>query len=108
MATQELLDSTFDAIVLKSQGLVLVNFWAEWCGPCKIIGPVLEEISDEMASTLVVAKLNIDNNPLSPAKYNVRGVPTSILFKNGMIVGNMVGVKTKTQLTEWIHAFLNL
>ena len=108
MTTQVVLDDTFDSIVLQSQGLVLVDFWAEWCGPCKAIAPTLEEISDELAGQVIIAKLDVDGNPLTPSKYNVRGIPTLILFKDGVIVDTKIGGLPKTQLIGWINTFINL
>ena len=86
MATKAISDASFQADVLDSDTPVLVDFWAEWCGPCKMIGPALEEISDELGEKVVIAKLNIDDHPDAPSKYGVRGIPTMILFKNGEIV----------------------
>ena len=102
MATKAVSDDTFDSEVLKAQGAVLVDFWAEWCGPCKQIGPALEEISNEHASTLTVAKVNIDENPMTPTKYGVRGIPTMVLFKNGEEAGRQVGAMAKARIEEWI------
>jgi len=106
MASKPISDASFDADVLKAKGPVLVDFWAEWCGPCKQIGPFLEEISDEMASDLTVAKLNIDDNPMAPSKYGVRGIPTLILFKDGQVAATKVGALPKSKLVEWIRSAL--
>ena len=103
MASKPISDATFDKDVLKAKGAVLVDFWAEWCGPCKQIGPFLEEISDEMSADLTVAKLNIDDNPMAPSKYGVRGIPTLILFKDGQVAATKVGALPKSKLVEWIH-----
>ena len=106
MATKAITDASFEADVLKSDGPVLVDFWAEWCGPCKMIGPALEEISDEMGEQVTIAKLNIDDSPDSPAKYGVRGIPTMILFNNGEAVETKVGAAPKSQLKDWLEGAL--
>ena len=95
-------DNNFEQEVLKSQSLTLVDFWAEWCGPCKMIGPALEEISEEMKNDIRITKLNIDENPSTPQQYGVRGIPTLLLFKNGDVVAEKIGALSKTKLTEWI------
>jgi len=95
-------DNNFEKEVLKSDSLTLVDFWAEWCGPCKMIGPALEEISEEMKNDIKITKLNIDENPSTPQQYGVRGIPTLLLFKNGEIVAEKIGALSKTKLTEWI------
>lgn len=97
-------DSDFETKVLKSDTPVLVDFWAEWCGPCRQISPVLEEIAKEKAGKIVVAKVNIDKNPGTPQKYGVRGIPTLILFKNGQAVSTKVGSLPKSKLVEWIDS----
>lgn len=97
-------DNEFDEKVLKSSGMVLVDFWAEWCGPCKQIGPILDEISKEREGKVTVAKVNIDKNPNTPQKYGVRGIPTMILFKNGEAVSTKVGALPKSKLEEWIDS----
>lgn len=102
MTTTTVTDSSFDEDVLNSSGLVLVDFWAEWCGPCKTIAPSLDEISIEMEGALTVAKINIDQNPNTPTKYGVRGIPTLMLFKDGEIAGTKVGASPKGQIEEWI------
>lgn len=104
MATKAVSDDTFESEVLKASGPVLVDFWAEWCGPCKQIGPALEELSDEHAGKLVVAKVNIDQNPMTPTKYGVRGIPTMVLFKNGEEAGRQVGAMAKSRIQEWIDS----
>ena len=96
-------DNSFEKEVLKSESLTLVDFWAEWCGPCKMIGPALEEISEEMKNEIRITKLNIDENPSTPQKYGVRGIPTLLLFKNGEVVAEKIGALSKTKLTEWIN-----
>ncbi len=97
-------DNEFEAKVLKSAEPVLVDFWAEWCGPCRQIAPVLDEISKERAGKLTVAKVNIDKNPGTPQKYGVRGIPTLILFKGGQAVSTKVGSLPKSKLLEWIDS----
>ena len=102
MATVNVTDENFDVEVLKSDKPILVDFWAEWCGPCKQIGPTLEEISDEMANEIIVAKHNIDNEPNTPTKYGVRGIPTMLLFKGGELKSTKVGATTKSNILSWI------
>ena len=97
-------DSEFEAKVLSSGTPVLVDFWAEWCGPCRQISPVLDEIAKEKAGKLVVAKVNIDKSPATPQKYGVRGIPTLIMFKNGQAVSTKVGSLPKSKLIEWIDS----
>ena len=104
MASININDSSFDKDVLKSNNLTLVDFWAEWCGPCKMIGPALEEISEEMKDDVRITKLNIDENPATPQKYGVRGIPTLLLFRNGEVVAEKVGALPKAQLKEWISS----
>ena len=96
-------DASFEADVLKSDTPVVVDFWAEWCGPCKQIGPALEELSNEMAGKIKVAKVNIDDNPNAPSRYGVRGIPTLLVFKNGEVVSNKVGAAPKSALQSWIE-----
>ncbi len=95
-------DASFELEVLKSQGPVLVDFWAEWCGPCKMIAPVLEEIAGEYGGKLKIAKLNIDENPATPPKYGIRGIPTLMLFKGGNVEATKVGAVSKSQLAAFI------
>ena len=106
MATKSISDSSFNDDVIASGVPVLVDFWAEWCGPCKMIGPALEEISDELGEKVIIAKLNIDDHPDAPARYGVRGIPTMILFKNGEPAATKVGAAPKSQLKSWLEGAL--
>ncbi|MCE9680482.1 thioredoxin TrxA [Shewanella sp. AS1] len=99
-----LTDDSFENDVLKSDTPVLVDFWAEWCGPCKMIAPILDDVADEYAGKVTIAKLNVDQNNATPAKYGVRGIPTLLLFKNGELADTKVGALSKTQLKEFIDA----
>ena len=99
-------DDSFDADVLKSDKPVLVDYWAEWCGPCKMIAPILDDVSKEYAGKLKVAKLNIDDNQETPAKFGIRGIPTLMLFKNGNVEATKVGALSKSQLTAFIDSNL--
>jgi thioredoxin 1 len=99
-------DASFDSEVLKADGPVLVDFWAEWCGPCKMIAPILDDISKDYAGRLKVTKLNIDENPGTPPKYGIRGIPTLMLFKNGSVEATKVGAVSKSQLTAFIDSNL--
>ena len=107
MTTESTKDENFENDVLNSSTLTLVDFWAEWCGPCKQISPLLKEIAEEKESVLNVIKLNIDENPQTPLKYGVRGIPTLMLFKDGKLVDSKIGSMPKSSLTEWIESFLN-
>ena len=99
-------DASFETDVLKSTQPVLVDFWAEWCGPCKMIGPALEELSKDMGDKLTVAKVNIDENPQTPNRYGVRGIPTLILFKDGQPAATKIGALPKGQLYSWVESVL--
>lgn len=99
-------DETFETDVLNSESPVLVDFWADWCGPCKMIAPILDEISNEYDGRIKVAKLNIDENPNTPPKYGIRGIPTLMLFKNGNVEATKVGAVSKSQLTAFIDSNL--
>ena len=99
-------DSTFDRDVLKSDKPVLLDFWAEWCGPCKAIAPILDDIAREYSDRVTVAKLNIDENPATPPKYGIRGIPTLILFKNGTVEAQKVGAVSKSQLAAFLDSKL--
>ncbi len=99
-------DASFEADVIKADGAVLVDFWAEWCGPCKMIAPILEEVAQEYEGRVTVAKLNIDHNSDTPPKYGIRGIPTLLLFKNGEVAATKVGALSKTQLKEFLDGNL--
>ena len=106
MATKTITDASFKADVLDADKPVLVDFWAEWCGPCKMIGPSLEELSDELGETVTIAKLNIDENPDAPGAYGVRGIPTMILFRGGTPAATKVGASPKGQIKGWLEGEL--
>jgi thioredoxin len=99
-------DASFETDVLKSDVPVVVDFWAEWCGPCKMIAPYLEELATDKGEKVRIAKVNIDDNPLTPTKYGVRGIPTLMLFKNGEITATKVGALPKSKLYEWVEESL--
>lgn len=106
MATTQVTDASFETEVLKSDGPVVVDFWAEWCGPCKMIAPALEEISEEMDGAVKITKLNIDENQDMPMKYGVRSIPMLILFKDGEPMATQVGAAPKGKLSDWIKSAL--
>src|SRR4051812_13322328 len=101
-STVKVTDDSFDQDVLKASGAVLVDFWAEWCGPCKMIAPALDEVADEFEGKLTVAKINIDENPQTPNKYGVRGIPTLMIFKDGNVAATKIGAMQKSALKAWI------
>ncbi len=103
MATIKVTDENFETEVIKSQKPVIVDFWAEWCGPCKMVGPILEELSDEMSDKITIAKHNIDEEPNTPTKYGIRGIPTMLLFKENELIATKVGASTKSDIKSWIE-----
>lgn len=104
--TKAVTDASFEADVLKSSKPVLVDFWAEWCGPCKMIAPVLEELAKELGDTVTIAKVNVEENPETPTNFGVRGIPTMILFKDGAPVATKVGALPREKLKAWIESAL--
>ncbi|MGL6042860.1 MAG: thioredoxin [Sandaracinobacteroides sp.] len=104
MATVKVTDSSFEADVLNSQTPVLVDFWAEWCGPCRMIAPALEEIAEELAGRVTIAKVNIDDEPEWASKYNVRSIPTMLIFKGGQKVAEKLGAEPKSSLKKWVES----
>ena len=104
MATSPVTDSSFEDDVLKSDTPVVVDFWAEWCGPCKMIGPSLEELSNEFGGNVKIVKINIDENPSTPSKYGVRGIPTLMVFKGGQVAATQVGANPKGKIADWIKS----
>jgi thioredoxin 1 len=106
MKPKAVTDSTFESAVLQAKEPVLVDFWAEWCGPCKMVAPLLEDLAADKDGVLTVAKLNVDDNPKAASKYGVRGIPTMILFKDGQVAATKVGALPKSKLYEWVDSLL--
>jgi len=104
MAVGKVSDTNFDAEVLKASGPVVVDFWAEWCGPCKMIGPALEEIAGAMGEKVKIVKLNVDENPATASKYGIMSIPTLMIFKNGELASRQVGAAPRQKLEQWITA----
>ncbi|KZD12308.1 thioredoxin TrxA [Oceanibaculum pacificum] len=104
MSTTKVTDSSFETDVLNADKPVVVDFWAEWCGPCKMISPILDEIAGDMGDKVTIAKLNIDENPSTPQKYGVRGIPTLMLFKNGQVAATKIGALPKSALYQWVES----
>ncbi|MBY0271838.1 MAG: thioredoxin [Alphaproteobacteria bacterium] len=104
MGILKITDQSFNSDVMKSDKPVLVDFWAEWCGPCRMIAPILEEVAEELGDTAVISKLNIDENPETPALLGVRSIPTLMIFKDGKMVGTKVGVQSKAALIDWVKS----
>jgi thioredoxin 1 len=107
MATKTVTDQSFATDVLGADGPVLVDFWAEWCTPCRMIAPALEDIANDLGDRITVAKLNIDENPVVPGRYGVRGIPTMLLFKDGQPVAQKVGAAPRSQIQQWLEAQLD-
>jgi thioredoxin 1 len=104
MAQKSVTDQSFQSDVLDSKTPVVVDFWAEWCGPCRMIAPSLEELASEYDGKVIVAKMNIDENPQTPTRYGVRGIPTLMIFRNGQVTATKIGALPKTKIKEWIDA----
>jgi len=106
-STTTVSDDSFETDVLKASGPVLVDFWAEWCGPCKMIAPALEDIANELGGRVTIAKINIDDNPNTPTKYGVRGIPTLMVFKDGNVAATKIGAMPKGALKDWIESVIS-
>lgn len=104
MSAKSINDKSFEEEVLKADGAVVVDFWAEWCGPCKAMSPILDEVAGEIGEKVKITKINIDENPETPTQYGVRGIPTFMVFKGGQLVDTRVGGMSKSQLTEWVES----
>jgi thioredoxin 1 len=104
MASVNVSDADFENEVLKSDEPVMVDFWAEWCGPCKALSPIVDEVANEVSGKMKIVKVNIDENPNAPTKYGVRGIPTLMVFKGGELVDTKVGGMSKTQLNDWLES----
>ncbi len=104
--TQSVTDTSFDKDVMKSSTPVLVDFWAEWCGPCRALSPKLEEIATEMSSQVKIVKMNVDENPQTPGQYGIRGIPALLLFKDGKQVGELIGNQPKDNITEFLKSHI--
>jgi len=107
MASVNVSDADFDKEVLEAEGPVMVDFWAEWCGPCKALSPIVDEVANEAGDKMKVVKVNIDENPNAPTKYGVRGIPTLMVFKGGELVDTKVGGMSKGQLNEWLDGVVS-
>ena len=103
MAVEKVSDQNFEEDVLKSSAPVIVDFWAEWCGPCRMVGPILDEVSGEMGDKVRIVKLNVDENPQTASKYGIMSIPTLLLFKDGKIASRQVGAAPKAKLVQWIN-----
>lgn len=104
MSSHNVTDQNFDSEVLKADGAVIVDFWAEWCGPCKAMSPIVDDIAKELGGKVKVVKVNIDESPNAPTRYGVRGIPTFMVFKGGQVVDTRVGSMSKAQLSDWVQS----